>query len=235
MKHAIADNPTSPERLTKTWLTGVVRSLVLDHEALTRPLARCELSDCRGTCCHDGVYLADDEADAIEELVSQSREEFSALGAILPDACVIYGHESGIAAGRKTATISVPRDVQADDYPTHFPATRCVFLLPDSRCSLQVMAEQRGLPKWHYKPATCWLHPLSLLTEGGRTPVLTLHDEGSDPQSRLGYPGFVPHTHCGRTCEGGAPAAEVLAEELTALGALGGRDLLGELRGAEPC
>ncbi len=229
MNYAIADNQNAPDTSTRTWLSEVVRSLVLDQDRLARPLARCELADCRGTCCHDGVYLADEEADVIRDLVDQAGDEFLALGLRLPDPCVVYGEESGIAAGRKTATVAVSRDVHADDYPEHFPLTRCAFLLPDARCALQVIAEQRGLPKWHYKPTTCWLHPLSLLTGGGRTPILTLHDESNDPQIRPGYPGFVPHTHCGRTCSNGQPAREVLVEELTALGALGGRNLLAEL------
>lgn len=229
MNHAIADNPTPPNSSTLTWLGEVVQSLVLDQDRLARPLARCELADCRGTCCHDGVYLADDEADAILDLVDQAGDEFRAMGLNLPDACVVYGEESGIAAGWKTATTTVSPEMQAVDYPKHFPLTRCVFLLADSRCALQVIAEQRGLPKWHYKPTTCWLHPLSLLTGGGRTPILTLHDEYSDPQVRPGYPGFVPHTHCGRTCPTGQPAHQVLADELTALGNLGGRDLIAEL------
>lgn len=229
MNHAIADNHNSPDTSTRAWLGEVVRSLVLDHDRLARPLARCELADCRGTCCHDGVYLADDEADAILNLVDEAGDKFRAMGLNLPDPSVVYGEESGIAAGRKTATVAVSREVHADDYPKHFPLTRCVFLLSDSRCALQVIAEQHGLPKWHYKPTTCWLHPLSLLTGGGRTPILTLHDERSDPQVRPDYPGFVPHTHCGRTCPEGQPARLVLAEELTALGDLGGRDLLAEL------
>jgi hypothetical protein len=232
MNHAIADNEISPTTSTRSWLGDVVRSLVLDLDALSRPLARCELKVCHGTCCHDGVYLAGDEADAILNLVGEAGDEFRAMGLKLPDPCVVYGAESGIASGWKTATVTVSPDVQAIDYPKHFPMTRCVFLLADSRCALQVIAEQRNLPKWHYKPTTCWLHPLSLLTEGGRTPILTLHNERNDPQIRSGYPGFVPHTHCGRTCHGGQPAHLVLAEELEALGALGGRDLLAEL--AEP-
>lgn len=229
MNHAIADNQNSPNQSTRSWLGDVVRSLVLDHDALARPLARCELADCRGTCCHDGVYLADDEAVAILHLVDEAGDEFQAMGLNLPDPYVVYGAESGIASGWKTATVTVSPEMQANDYPKHFPLTRCVFLLADSRCALQVIAEQRGLTKWHYKPTTCWLHPLSLLTGGGRTPILTLHNEISDPQVRPGYPGFVPHTHCGRTCPDGHPARDVLAEELAALGSLGGRDLLAEL------
>ncbi len=225
MSHAIAAYPE-----TREFLAATVAGMSIDVEALQRPLRRCDLSRCRGTCCHDGVYLSSEEAEGLRNLSGEARDDLREMGVELPEKTVAYGKWRDRVSGPKTATREEPMSRTAKDYPGHFPDTNCVFLLPDARCSLQVLATERGLHPWHYKPLTCWLHPLSITAGADRKPRLTLYDEATDPQRYPDYDGFVCRTHCGRTEESGEPAWQVLGEEIAALGEIGGRDLVGEIR-----
>lgn len=217
---------------TLAWLGGVVSAMEIDAAALHRPLGRCDLRSCRATCCHDGVYLGPEESAVIQSLTETDRESIEAQGLELPEQSIVYGVWRDVAAGPKTA---VRPDSKQDmpDYPTHFPRTACVFLLADFRCALQSLAVSRGLDPWHYKPLTCWMHPLAIDGIEEDRPVLTLHQENNDPQRFPDYDGFVCHTPCGRTRPGGAPAWRVLEDELRYLGRIGGRDLIAEIEAAE--
>jgi hypothetical protein len=211
---------------TLAWLGETVATMEVDAASLRRPLRRCDLALCRGTCCHDGVYLGPEEAEVLREIVGEARDELAALGLDLPEQVIVYGSWRGTVSGPKTAVRPEPKHGLVEGYPPHFPETACVLLLPDARCALQALALRRGLPPWFYKPLTCWMHPLAIDgVEEGR-PILTLHDEANDPQTYPDYGGFVSRTHCGRTCPGGEPAWQVLGEELRFLGELGGRDLV---------
>ena len=214
---------------TLSWLGDTVTWITVDVASLTRPLRPCDLAVCRGTCCHDGVYLGPEEAEGLRRLVEESREDLEAIGLDLPEQVVVYGSWKDSFSGPKTAVRHEPKHGLVADYPPHFPETACVFLLPDARCGLQALAMQRGLPPWFYKPLTCWMHPLAIESIDEETPVLVLHDEANDPQRYPDYDGFSSRTHCGRICEGGDPAWRVLAAELRYLGDLGGRDLLAEI------
>lgn len=225
MTHAIAGFPEARTRLAE-----LVRVMKIDTEALRRPLRRCDLAVCRGTCCHDGAYLTSEEARVVRELSAGASAEWEEIGLSLPDTPVVYGKWRDVASGPKTATRPARDGALAEDFPKHFAKTRCVFLLRDARCGLQVLAAKRGWHPWSLKPLTCWLHPLSILSPETEAPILTLHDEDSDPQRFEDYDGFVCRTHCGRTAAGGRPAWEVLGEELRVLGEVGERDLVGEIR-----
>lgn len=214
MKTAFADTASHVQQL----LAGAE----VDREALSRPIRRCELAKCRGTCCHDGAYLNPDEAALIPMLVDEHRDFFEGIGLDLPAKPVRYGSSQGVS-GLKTATRPAPMSELAEDYPEHFARTRCVFLDADARCGLQLLATALGEHPWFYKPFTCWMHPLTI--EDG---VLTLHDRQSDPQNLTDYPGFISQTHCGRADACGEPAFEVLGEEIAALGEIAGRDLLSD-------
>ncbi|MEM1295930.1 MAG: hypothetical protein AAGH89_11235 [Verrucomicrobiota bacterium] len=205
-----------------------VRELVLemeiDEEALSQPINRCDLARCCGTCCHDGVYLNSDEARGIVGLVRDHSSELENFGVELPERAVVYG-KAETTSGPKTATRPVAMSEQVADYPPHFAQTNCVFLAGDGRCALQRLAESQNRHPWHYKPFTCWMHPLAIEQPSSGRPVLTLHDLESDPQNVPGYPGFASRTHCGRRDSCGAPAREVLAPELDMLSAIGNREL----------
>lgn len=196
----------------------------LDHEALSRPIRRCDLAECHGTCCHDGVYLNPDEAALIPKLVDEHRAFLESLGLDLPANTIVRGRWRGFS-GLKTATREAPMSELVADYPKHFAQTNCVFLTSDAKCGLQALATELGEQPWFWKPFTCWMHPLAI--DDG---FLTLYDRETDPQNYPDYPGFVSLTHCGRADECGQPAFETLSEELTALSELAGRDFLAELK-----
>lgn len=225
MNHAITAFSQTLERMAT-----VVRGMKIDFDSLQRPLSRCDLDACRGTCCHDGVYLSSEEANVIRELVEGSRDELEEIGLNLPEKVVVFGKWRDITSGPKTATRPEPMHEKVEEYPEHFEDTNCVFLLLDARCGLQVLAENRGLHPWFYKPMTCWLHPLSIGTGANGMSEVRLYDEKSDPQRYEDYDGFVCGTHCGRTCEAGRPAYQVLDDELAMLGAMGDRDFPAEIR-----
>ncbi|MDB4554843.1 hypothetical protein N9Z94_03575, partial [Akkermansiaceae bacterium] len=48
-------------------LAGQLREAGVDHDAFEIPLPLCQLSECRATCCHDGVFLSSEEAAFIGE------------------------------------------------------------------------------------------------------------------------------------------------------------------------
>ena len=176
----------------------------VDHHAFEKPLPVCELAKCRATCCHDGVILSSEEA----EVLSRDSEGIIELG-----------------DGRlKTETVVVPSDRFADDFPGHFPKTRCVFLDEKNRCLCQLRGVKEGKHPWFYKPTSCWMHPLILKTEAGR-PLLTLLSRGEDEA------GFATFTQCGRSKVGAPPARESLKMELEMLGLISGRNFHGELNG----
>jgi len=214
---------------TMEGLADLVAGMALDYASLQRPLKRCDLARCGGNCCYDGAYLGEEEADVIRELVRTSRADFKRFGLDLPGQTVVFGSWQDSISGPKTATRPSSLRQRIADYPPHFADTTCVFLLDDARCGLQLLAQERSLPPWFYKPVTCWMHPLTIESSSGNRALLTLHDEESDPQRFEGYEGFVSRTHCGRTCAGGLPAYRLLREELDFLGGLAGRDLVREI------
>ena len=192
----------------------------VDAASFRRPLARCELAHCRGTCCAEGVWLNPEVASVVEKLARRYPVELAALGLDLDQPLVEIDETPGETPAARTRRRPHPFHALVADYPFHFPDTRCALLTDDARCALQVVAELEGRHPWHYKPPACWLHPISAARD-----AIRLHDALGDP-----YPGgFTSATHCGRTAACGRPAAEVLAPELAFLGELLERDLLAEL------
>lgn len=169
-------------------------------------LRACDLRHCKARCCYDGAYLDEGEERKITDIVSSAPDFFDGL----PTEFIVEGHWNGRPDGRKTA-------VRADDpkepgYPGHFTPTRCVFCADDYRCTLQVLALQRGLHKWAYKPRSCWLFPLREVG-GHLQPPPAAHEP--DPHD-LGaeYPGFAKHVPCGQDRVDGESWRQCLAEEL---------------------
>ncbi len=191
-----------------------MREAALDHESFQTPIRACELSRCRGMCCHDGVFVGGEERRVIAELLEGVEGD--------------YFEEK---EGRwKTRTLTAREDQLGEDYPSHFPRTRCQFLDENHHCRLQSRALKEEQHPWFWKPFPCWLHPLSFRREAasGR-PVLSLPRLGKDPAAEPGYDGFASCTTCGRAESTGEPAWQVLAPELSFLSELSGRDLLREL------
>ena len=43
----------------------------IEHDSFNRPLRQCELRQCKGMCCYDGVYVNEEE----EEVIVKGSEE----------------------------------------------------------------------------------------------------------------------------------------------------------------
>ena len=194
-------------------LARQVREASLDHEAFETLLSTCDLSRCGGMCCHDGVFLGEEEAKVICELVDG--EPFERRGGKL-----------------KTQTFPASASQLGEGYPSHFPKTRCTFLDENHYCLLQKKALSAEKHPWFWKPFPCWLHPMTFTRDTvTRRPILTLPTVEKDPQSSEGYPGFASQTPCGQKRSGGIPAWKALSAELQFLGQISGRNLLRELGG----
>ena len=202
----------------------------VDAESFRRPVARCEISTCRGMCCYDGVYVSPESAAVIERVAREQAAFFAGLHLALPDRVIVEGDWPWKKGGLKTAVTHRPFSKTVEGFPPHFTDTACVFLTGDGHCALQLLSVQLGRHPWYYKPVKCWMHPITL--EGEGRAVLLLHSDRTDPYRVPGYDGFVSRIFCGRTCPGGAPASVVLADELSFLSRIVGRDLLLEATGA---
>jgi hypothetical protein len=202
----------------------------VDAESFRRPVARCEIFTCRGMCCYDGVYVSRESAAIIERAAKEHAGFFAGLDLQLPDRVIVEGDWHWKKGGLKTAVGPRAFSKAVEGFPPHFKDTACVFLTGDGRCSLQLLSIHLGHHPWYHKPVKCWMHPITL--EGEESAVLLLHSDRTDPYRLPGYDGFVSRIFCGRTCPGGAPAAVVLAEELSFLSRIVGRDLLAEATGA---
>lgn len=217
--------PEDEAALRRRILGGTV-----DAQSFKRRVARCEISVCQGMCCYDGVYVAPEAAAVIERVARAHAEFFAGLHLTLPDRVIVEGDWPWKMGGLKTAVACRPFSKTVAGFPLHFADTACVFLTADGRCALQLLSVHLGRHPWHFKPVKCWMHPITL--EGEARAVLLLHDERTDPYRLPGYDGFVSRIFCGRTCPEGAPASAVLADELTFLSRIVGRDLLTEAAGA---
>jgi len=207
-------------------LAKQLESATLDHEAFQTLLTPCDLQTCRATCCHDGVQLSADDAQLIKILVKQHQQWFTKEGTDVSDDLV---QQTTQANRWKTRALAAPSELLAKDFPTHFPKTRCAFLDTEHRCNLQKLSVNQSLPAWHYKPHTCWIHPI-LIQKTADNYLITLATAKNDPQKTPDYPGFASCAHCGRsqTLEG-KPAYQVLKNELTALGKIANRNFYEQL------
>jgi len=196
-------------------LAQQVREAAVDHGAFGRRLKGCELARCRATCCHDGAIVGEEEVEVIRGVVEERRTQLENYGWREPEEGGFARDDQG--KWRTVTRLADPGEL-ADDFPAHFPRTRCVFLDAEHRCVLQRLAMDEGRQSWFWKPFSCWMHPLVL--RPGERPVLTL--PGAEDR-------FVSCTHCGREEMEGESAAEVLGEELKMLGAISGRDVAGEV------
>ena len=202
----------------------------VDAQSFRRPVARCQISTCRGMCCYDGVYVTRGSAIVIERLAKEHAGFFAGLDVRLPESIIVEGDWPWKKGGLKTAVMPRAFSRTVEGFPQHFTETACVFLTNDGHCSLQLLSIHLSRHPWYYKPVKCWMHPITL--EGDECAVLLLHSDRTDPYRLPGYDGFVSQIFCGRTCPEGAPAAAVLADELRFLSQIAGRDLLAEAMGA---
>ena len=168
-------------------------------------LSRCDLSECEGRCCYDGVYLLPAEEQFLRQLV----ERLPQLRARLPDEFIIDGYWEGSLLGRKTATRA--HEYHSADYPAHFTRTRCVFADERGLCELEKLARHNGMHPWSFKPTTCWMFPLQDDAGEPAEPVRGLDD---DPYCTPEYPGYASCVPCGRHDPTARPWREALQQEI---------------------
>ncbi len=199
-----------------------IREAAVDYESFSQRLKLCEFGSCRATCCHDGVYLTDEEQQVIGEVIQTGKARLEKYG---------WTGEAWLTnEGGRAKSITLENEDPGARFPAHFPQTRCVFLDAGHRCVLQRLAMDEGRHPWFWKPISCWMHPLVLKPgERGGRPLLMLPEPGNDPSAKRDYPGFSSCTPCGMNVADGKPATEVLREELGLLGKIACRDLVAEL------
>jgi hypothetical protein len=219
----VSENGLTAFPETEKWLRDTCADAELDIAAFRRPLARCDLSDCRGMCCYDGVYVHRNTAEILQQISQARRSEFQENGIRLPAEVITEGVWRDGSSGLKTVTKPTRFRGTVRDFPSHFDDTSCVFHMDDGKCSLQILGVKDGQHPWFYKPLTCWLFPISISPER-----ITVYDEATDPYRYPDYDGFASRTFCGRTADQGRPAYEVLQPELKLLGRILGRNLAGQ-------
>jgi hypothetical protein len=168
-------------------------------------LSRCDLAQCEGRCCYDGVYLLPAEEQFLTELV----ERLPALRAQLPAEYIIDGYWNGAYFGRKTATR--PHVYRSADFPAHFTRTRCVFADEAGLCELEKFARVNGEHPWTFKPTTCWMFPLQ--DEDGE-PAEPVRDADDDPYRTSDYAGYASCVPCGQHDAQGLPWRQTLRQEI---------------------
>jgi hypothetical protein len=168
-------------------------------------LSRCDLEQCEGRCCYDGVYLLPAEEQFLQELVAR----VPALQAVVPKEFIVDGYWGGAFFGRKTATR--PHEYRSADFPAHFSRTRCVFADAKGYCELEKLARSNGMHPWSFKPTTCWMFPLQDEDDEPVAPVSGTHD---DPYHSRDYPGYATCVPCGAHNSQGRPWREALREEI---------------------
>jgi hypothetical protein len=147
---------------TERWLRDNCADAVLDLPAFQRPLARCDLSRCRGMCCYDGVYVDANTADVLQRISGLRAAEFEDCGVVLPGTVITEGVWRDGSSGPKTVTKPTRFRGVVEGFPGHFDETSCVFHADDGRCTLQTLGIKDGKHPWFYKPRTCWLHPIDV-------------------------------------------------------------------------
>jgi hypothetical protein len=181
-------------------------------------LSVCDIRQCEGRCCYDGVYLLAGEEEFLRELVAQVPE----LAAKVPAQFVVDGSWNGEPLGRKTATR--PVQYKAADFPAHFTRTRCVFGDDAGYCELEKFARSRDQHPWTFKPTTCWMFPLQ---DDDGVPAAPVRGPEDDPHVAPGYPGYASCVSCGRHDPSGTPWRQAVAREIAYLEAAPQLPLLG--------
>jgi hypothetical protein len=171
-------------------------------------LSACDVRQCEGRCCYDGVYLLPAEEQFLRELVAL----VPALAARLPAEFVVDGWWGGKRLGRKTATR--PAEYKSPDFPAHFTRTRCVFSDEVGFCELEKFARSRNQHPWTFKPVTCWMFPLQ--DEDGE-PAEPVRGPDDDPYVAPGYAGYASCVACGKHDPDGRPWRQALDREITYL------------------
>ncbi len=192
------------------------RTVRIDSASFAKRYRACQLVDCQGMCCYDGVFLEACEVTALERVVAEETDRLRAWG-VDPSEGLVERQASSSGRARWRTKLVPFRYHSRSSLPAHFNSTRCVFRLGDGRCSLQRLSVERGKDPWYFKPMGCWLHPLRIAV--GASVCISVGD------SERPVP-FASCTGCGREWETGVSGFEVFRRELEVLETLFGRPLV---------
>lgn len=186
-----------------------------------RPYAWCDLAECGGMCCWGGVWLEPEEQKVMEKNEAYYRAQLPSVGVEIPADLPLLDKSDSM--GRFTAGTNVkPFDYSKQaNFSKDWDHTACVFRRGDGACGLQLLAVSEGKPAWHYKPFYCYLFPIDITQENGKT-IIEVTDERE-------HNGFSAKTLCGRIRPEGKPGYEIFAREIAALSELLDRDIMAEI------
>ncbi len=177
---------------------------------------------CFGVCCSFKVAVTTEEALTLNTIVKDNAAYFKQVCHTLPPVLVRIDRLSRqryLARRRRgfrelnriiVALRSDPGRQRLATFKDLFSFMHvCVFSMKDGGCSLQRLALEKGQHKWYFKPINCWKFPLTI-----RDGVLTMPKVSN--YVRL-------------PCSFGAsyPAINELQEELSFLGKIVGREIMG--------
>ena len=126
-------------------LRRTVREAALDYESFQTPIRACDLRKCRGMCCHDGVFVGEEERKVIGEVFLEgtfSRQSRGGRGGSQSDGAGDFFEKRG--KSWKTRTLAATEDELGVGFPEHFPKTRCVFLDENEHWVYSVRRWRRG-------------------------------------------------------------------------------------------
>jgi hypothetical protein len=95
-----------------------------------RPVTRCDIATCLGTCCYDGVYVDETTEELIQAVVRSEAQFFATIGVFEATVVVDGEFPMGGVAGRKTDVHSFDFSATVSGFPAHFSNTSCVLRLP---------------------------------------------------------------------------------------------------------
>ncbi|MCL4504658.1 MAG: DUF3109 family protein [Chloroflexi bacterium] len=191
-----------------------IKDWLIDDSLLEKkPIMRCEIGECKGGCCSDGVWVDMGQAQAIlehAEMIApympperRNKETWFAEH---------YNDDKSFPSGEYIGTTTVVDE-------THPGGTTCVFLRPEDRyCAIQAASLADGMPGWELKPHYCCMFPLvDEYDESGIAKRLMLDSENSL---------FEHGGGCYKDATTLQPVFQVYAEETSmVLGVDGYRDL----------
>lgn len=215
----------------------------IDFDSFQRKIQPCSLSEknCLGMCCYEGTLVVEEDAAMIQEITQTERVFFRSIGLKLPEKVIVDYPEyevynvanyewMGIGGLSSTAIQETSIFSDLEDFPEHFNRTACVFLTDRGQCGLQLLAEDRSLHPWYYKPFICWLHPIMMTPLSRKQILIRLPNSENQPYQSEEFQGFTSYTFCGKTDDCGNFAYLILENELDFLGEIVGRDFNAEIR-----
>jgi Fe-S-cluster containining protein len=204
----------------------VINGYAIDAKLLeSKHITRCQVQECRGACCADGVWLDYEHsrkilanAALIQPFMPEERRDVTEWFVELHD------DDQAFPSGRYTGTTTV-------EDQTHPSGMTCRFLRPEDRyCAIQAASIAHGLDPWDLKPYYCRLFPIVDQYVDEHDQLLPIKMLTVDDENNL----FGRGGSCSAACGVAQPVFQVYAEEVAhVIGIDGYRELCARV-GVEP-